>query len=152
MKRYMKGTNMFITEYESLSEFITDINSKPNNTFFKNRHSSERTERTGGDWYATEDYSRANYLLNHGGDAAAKKMAAKVKFTNTTTTAVRSSRPAYGVVGSQASVPRYLQGIPTNMVSRQITYSKQKVVTITKGISYSYRLCGHSRGIQTTLH
>lgn len=136
MRRYMKGDKMFITEYSSLSEFISDINSKPNNQFFEYRHSSQRIERTGGNWYATEDYDRATYLLHHGWDSAAEKMTQKVKPTATTVGVVRSTKPAYGVVGSQASVPRYLQGIPTNMVSRQMTYSKQKVVTITKGIAY----------------
>lgn len=139
MRRYKKGDNMFITEYASLSEFISDINSKPNNKFCQNRHSSQRTERSGKNWYATEDYARATYLLNHGWDSAAKKMAEKVKLNNTVSTPVRSSKPTYGVVGSQASIPRYLQGIPTNMVSRKTVPSKQKVVTITKGISYSSR-------------
>lgn len=139
MKRYMKDKTMFITEYSSLGEFIADIDSKPNNKFFENRHSSQRTEETGGNWYATEDYSRATYLLNHGWDSAAEKMAKKVKLTVPAVGVVRSTKPSYGVVGSQASVPRYLQGIPTNMVSRQMTYSKQKVITLTKGISYSCR-------------
>lgn len=141
MRRYMKEENMYVTEYHSLTEFLSDITSRPNNTFFKDRHSSETYESTStrDKWYNTEDFQQASYLLTHGWDSAAKKMATKVKLTNATSTAVRSSKPAYGVVGSQASVPRYLQGIPTNMVSRQMTYAKQKVVTITKGISYNSR-------------
>lgn len=139
MKRYITGKNTRITEYNSLTEFLTDINSLPNNEYFKDRHSSQRVAQEHDDYYGTVDYAQATHMLTHGWDAAATKLAAKVKLTNATATAVRSSRPAYGVVGSQASVPRYLQGIPTNMVSRQMTYSKQKVVTITKGISYSCR-------------
>lgn len=139
MKRYKNGDKMWITEYDSVGEFISDINSKPNNDFFKDRFSSQRTEKTDNGWYASRDYARATYMINTGWDSAAKKMAEKVKMTNGVSSPVRSSKPAYGVVGSQASVPRYLQGIPTNMVSRQITYSKQKVVTINKGISYSSR-------------
>lgn len=137
MKRYIKDTYTYITEYSSLSEFITDINALPNNRFFTDRHSSQRKEREGGDFYGTVDYQQATYMLTHGWDSAAKKMADKVKMTNSVAAVSRSSKPAYGVVGSQASVPRYLQGIPTNMVSRQTTYTKQKTVTITKGISYS---------------
>lgn len=137
MKRYMNGTDMFITEYHSISEFLNDINSLPNNKFFKDRHSSQRTEANGGDWYMTPDYARATYLLSTGWDAAAEKMQKKVKMTAAVGSQVRTTRPTYGVVGSQASVPRYLQGIPTNMVSRQITHTKNKVVTITKGITYS---------------
>ena len=137
MKRYIKDKNIYITEYSSLSEFITDINSLPNNKYFTNRDLSQRIENEGGDWYKTVDYRQATYLMTHGWDSEAKKMAEKVKMTNTLQTVARSSKPSYGVVGSQASVPRYLQGIPTNMVSRKTVYSKQKVVTITKGISYA---------------
>lgn len=141
MKRYTKTVdrnNIYITEYSSLSEFISDINSLPNNQFYANRElSSQRRESENGDWYKTVDYRQATYMLTHGWDAAAEKMAEKVKMTTPIQAVSRTSKPAYGVVGSQASVPRYLQGIPTNMVSRQTTYAKQKVVTITKGISYS---------------
>ena len=141
MKCYMNGNDLWITEYNSLGEFLQDIDSKPNNEFFKDRHSSQRTESPDKrqKWYMTQDYRRASYLLTHGWDEAAEKMAKKVKITLGSTQTVRSSKPSYGVVGSQASVPRYLQGIPTNMVSRQMTYSKQKVITLTKGISYSCR-------------
>ena len=137
MKRYIKDTTTYITEYNSLSEFIDDISSLPNNRFYPDGHSSERKEREGGTFYGTVDYPQAAYMLTHGWDAAAKKMAEKVKTTRTVSLMSRSSKPSYGVVGSQASIPRYLQGIPTNMVSRQTTYAKQKVVTITKGITYS---------------
>ena len=141
MKRYIKDKNIYVTEYQSLSEFLSDITSKPNNEFFKNRRCSETYESpsTAKKWYSSEDFQQASYLLTHGWDTAAQKMATKVKLTNASSTAIRSSKPAYGVVGTQASVPRYLQGIPTNMVSRQMTYAKQKVVTITKGISYGAR-------------
>lgn len=137
MKRYIKDKTLYITEYNSLSEFITEINSLPNNRFFPDDHSSERKEREGGTFYGTTDYQQATHMLTHGWDAAAKKMAEKVKTTRTVSLMSRSSKPAYGVVGSQASIPRYLQGIPTNMASRQTIYTKQKLVTITKGISYS---------------
>ena len=135
MKRY-EVDNIRITEYSSVSEFLSDINSLPNNKYFKDRHSSQRVVSKTDDFYGTQDYQQAARMLANGWDAAAEKMTAKVKMTNASSTVVRSSKPSYGVVGSQASVPRYLQGIPTNMVSRTATYSKQKVVTITKGISY----------------
>ena len=122
---------IYITEYNSLTEFLSDITSRPNNKFFEDRHSSETYESPtkSRKWYSTTDFREATQLLTHGWDAAAGKLATKVKLTNATATAVRSSKPSYGVVGTQASVPRYLQGIPTNMVSRQSTYAKQKVVS-----------------------
>lgn len=144
VKRYKSKThdverdNIFITEYPSIGDFITDINSLPDNKYFESRdRSSHRVENSDDGWRMSRSYAQAEHLLTHGWDTAAEKMSKKVKVTSTTNAMVRTSRPQFGVVGSQASVPRYLQGIPTNMVSRNMTYSKQKVVTITKGISYS---------------
>ena len=140
MRRYKDGKNVFITEYASVGEFIQTINALPTNKFYKVREddlSSQRKDRDNKGWYASRDYAEATDLITNGWDSAAQRMSTKVKMTTGIASPVRSSKSVYGVVGSQASVPRYLQGIPTNMISRQTTYSKQKVVTITKGISYS---------------
>lgn len=138
MRQYKSGNDIFITEYSSLGEFVASINSLPTNRYFKGRTlSSHKKESDDNGWYRSCDYDRATHLLIHGWDSAAEQMAQKVKLTKGIGSPARTSKPVYGVVGSQASVPRYLQGIPTNMISRQTVYSKQKVVTITKGISYS---------------
>lgn len=138
MRQYKNGNDIFITEYSSLGEFVASINSLPTNRYFKNRSLDSQTkENDDNGWYRSCDYARATYLLTHGWDSAAKQMSEKVKLNKGIGSPARTSKPVYGVVGAQASVPRYLQGIPTNMVSRQTTYSKQKVITITKGISYS---------------
>ena len=135
----MEVFSIHVTEYNSIGEFLSDINSLPNNRYYKDRMlSSQRKESSNRTWYLTSDYSEATQLFSQGWDAAAKRMQQKVKMTTGVNSQVRSSRPTYGVVGFQASVPRYLQGIPTNMVSRQTTVTKNKVVTITKGITYSY--------------
>lgn len=42
----------------------------------------------------------------------------------------------YDVVGYQASVPRYLQGLPTNMVNSRPVQKQEKVITIVKHIGY----------------
>lgn len=42
----------------------------------------------------------------------------------------------YDVVGYQASVPRYLQGLPTNMVNSRPIPKQEKVFTIVKHIGY----------------
>jgi hypothetical protein len=47
-----------------------------------------------------------------------------------------TQRSKYDVVGFQASVPRYLQGIPTNMINKKPVVQKQKVITIVKHVSY----------------
>ena len=139
MKRYKPDSKTCVTEYFSLSEFLNDINSLPNNRFMKDMDYSQEKYSDDNNWSGTASYERATELITNGWDAQAKKLSSKVSPISGAREGVKSSKPAYGVVGSQASVPRYLQGIPTNMVSRQMTYSKQKVITITKGISYSAR-------------
>ena len=42
----------------------------------------------------------------------------------------------YDVVGYQASVPRYLQGLPTNMINNRPVQKQEKVITIIKHIGY----------------
>jgi hypothetical protein len=42
----------------------------------------------------------------------------------------------YDIVGYQASVPRYLQGLPQNMINSKSIQKKEKVVTIVKHIGY----------------
>jgi hypothetical protein len=45
-------------------------------------------------------------------------------------------RAVFDIVGFQASVPRYLQGIPTNMINKKTFKQKAKVVTLVKSVSY----------------
>lgn len=42
----------------------------------------------------------------------------------------------YNISGFQCSVPRYLQGIPTNMINQKRVPAKQKVMTIVKHIGF----------------
>lgn len=137
MKRYKPNEKTFVTEYFSLNEFLTEINSLPNNRFMKDVEASSREYSDDDNWSGTKTYEEATKLITNGWDSQAKKLSKAVALSNNSSGTVKCSKPSYGVVGSQASVPRYLQGIPTNMVSRQMTYAKQKVITITKGISYS---------------
>lgn len=136
MKRYKPNKDVFITEYASIQEFIQTINSLPNNKYFKNQNSSHDGSES---FCGTKSYEEAEQLLVGGWEEGSELLSQKVKPTQKVSATVKSSRPVYSVIGSQASVPRYLQGIPTNMISRKATYTKQKVVTLTKGISYSVR-------------
>ena len=45
-------------------------------------------------------------------------------------------RNEYNIAGFQCSVPRYLQGIPTNMINQKRVPSKQKVMTVVKHIGF----------------
>lgn len=136
MKRYTVDDSINITEYSSMGEFLRDINSLPNNKFYQHINESQRTGNQ--NWSGTSSYKEALELSNTGWTTAATKMATKVKMTASESHSARTSKPVYSIVGSQACVPLYLQGVPTNMCSRKTLYTKQKVVTVTKGISYNF--------------
>ena len=46
------------------------------------------------------------------------------------------TKPEYSIAGYQCSVPRYLQGIPTNMINSKRVPTKQKTMTVVKHIGF----------------
>lgn len=124
------GYKIYMEEYNSISEFIQTINSKPQNPEITSKQSEfGRYSFTG-----THDYNEAENLLLHGWVEESEKLNEMLKLK---TLKEKSVKNIYDVAGFQCSVPRYLQGIPTNMINQKVVTKKQKVITITKNISYS---------------
>lgn len=48
-------------------------------------------------------------------------------------------KPKYDIVGGNASVPRYLQGIPTNMINRKNKPNKERIITFYKTMPYTWQ-------------
>lgn len=46
------------------------------------------------------------------------------------------TKPEYSIAGYQCSVPRYLQGIPTNMINSKRVPAKQKTMTVVKHVGF----------------
>lgn len=134
MKHTWIENKISVTEFDTLGEFLSYIKNAPKNKFYQNRNNSESE---GYSFTHTHSCQEAEELATKGWDRASVQMSNKIKVNQTTEIQSHRTKPVYGVVGSQASVPRYLQGIPTNMVSRTSVPVKQKIITITKGISYS---------------
>lgn len=133
--KYQEIQHEKIQEFESIHEFITFLNESPVHHHFDPKALSSET---GSEYFTkTSSYKEAIDLLQSGYLPAATKMASSIKLKNSTQQDYKSSRQSFSVVGGQASVPRYLQGIPTNMIDRKTTPAKQKVITLTKEISYS---------------
>jgi hypothetical protein len=65
----------------------------------------------------------------------AEKLSKRVK-PETKSQQSHRPKPFYNVVGGQASVPRYLQGIPTNMVDRKQVPIKSKIIVVNKDVWY----------------
>src|SRR5690606_7467798 len=84
----------------------------------------------------TNSFEEAQELMKNGWDTMAKKIEAKLQAKKSEVSYTTTRRSHYDVAGFQASVPRYLQGIPTSMINQKQVVKKQKVVTLVKSISY----------------
>lgn len=82
-------------------------------------------------------YDEAKQLLLNGWNSKAEELVATMKAKFVELSQNKGRRPVYDVVGHQASVPRYLQGVPTNMVRNVSVPKRQKVVTLVKVNSYN---------------
>lgn len=85
----------------------------------------------------TDSFEDAMDLMLKGWSEGAKKLTSSLNIANSKMQDKEVKRAIHDVVGFQASVPRYLQGIPTNMVNKKSVKQKQKIVTLTKSIAYS---------------
>ena len=124
--------------FDTISELLSYINSTPISPLFTgHRLSSQNTWDS--EWFGTQDFNEALDLLHKGWCPEAKQLSEKVPI-KTTQSSLQSQRPTHSVVGYQASVPRYLQGIPTNMITSKPVTNKQKIITLYKSLSYASRI------------
>lgn len=135
MRRKIDG-NVYITEFETITELVHFIKTnKPKEKLKKsNGYDSESTDKDRVINNKTKDFAEAEDLLLHGWEHGTKEIKNKVDAKDTGVAMKQKS--VYDVVGYQASVPRYLQGIPTNMVNKTNIKQKNKVITINKCASY----------------
>lgn len=124
------GYKVYMEEYNSISEFVQTINSRKQNPNMTSKGSETATYEFSG----TNNYKEAEDLLLHGWTEESEKLNEMLKLKSLKEKSVKN---IYDVAGFQCSVPRYLQGIPTNMINQKVVTKKQKVITITKNISYS---------------
>ena len=82
----------------------------------------------------TENFEEAKDLLLHGWEHGTREIKGRVEAKETGVN--MKQKTVYDVAGYQCSVPRYLQGIPTNMINKKSVAQKNKVITINKSCSY----------------
>lgn len=123
-----------IKEYSSISAFEDYINNTPLNNIF--RWAPLASSTSGEAFTGTKTYEEAVDLLKHGWDEGSKKIEQQLKLIAKDVGHVKTKTTTYDVTGFQASVPRYLQGIPTNMINHKEVIRKQKVITLVKNINY----------------
>ena len=133
-KTYGKNTS-YIREFDSLNEFESYITNTPLNDTFR----WQKLSSTNGSYSftQTQSYEEATKLLKDGWSSMAQDLTNKLKVIKNQVVNEHVQKILYDVVGFQASVPRYLQGIPTSMVNKKLVPVKQKVITLDKDISYN---------------
>jgi hypothetical protein len=125
---------IFTQDFSSIHEFYEHCKTAPINKKVFSKLASVKGEYS---FTLTRSYEEAEKLLLNGWDEGSKKLTQKLKMVNSQVAAKEIKRAVYDIVGFQASVPRYLQGIPTNMINKKTVKQKQKVITITKGMNYN---------------
>lgn len=122
-------------EFKSIGEFENFINTTPLNDVCR----WHKLDSVSSDvkWTGTQSFEEAMKLLKTGWDDMAKKLETRLALEKQTIQQTTKQRMQYDVAGFQASVPRYLQGIPQSMVNTKRVPQKQKVITLVKNISYN---------------
>lgn len=133
-RTYGKITS-YIREFDSLNEFESYITNTPLNDTFRWKKLSSTDGSYG--FTQTHSYEEATKLFKDGWDKMAQDLTSKLKVIQNQVVEAQVQKILYDVVGFQASVPRYLQGIPTSMVNKKRVPVKQRVITLNKDISYN---------------
>lgn len=120
-----------IREFDSIGELVSFLDTTPANGKYDNHSKTNSHEFT-----HTRSYKEAMELLLRGWTEAANKMTRALKTLPQPALAKRQ-KSVYSVAGHTASVPRYLQGVPTNMIASVPDRRKQPVVVINHSIAYS---------------
>lgn len=134
MKKTMDG-NKSISEFDSINEFYKYLCDTPFNEAFRWEHhvSVDSSYR----FTQTYNFDEAVNLMKDGWSDMAKKLNAKLQVKEKQNAMVNKRKMVNSVAGFQPIVPLYLAGVPTNMVQQKMVPVKQKIVNITKSVTYS---------------
>lgn len=140
MKKYEvkeDGKTINFIEFESINELVKyNLVNLPSKIFASKQVSTSVT-RDHQTFTGTKSYEEASNLLLNGWSDGAVKLTKQLKIANQKPTAVEVKRAVNDIVGFQVNVPRYLQGIPNNMINKRSVKQKQKIMTLTKSIDYN---------------
>ena len=118
MREYTKGVNTFI-EFNSIQEFVEYLKKDVTDNF-KNVLSSEN-------------------LLKNGWTQMTERLKTQLK-AQTKMAPTMTSKNVLSVQGYQPVVPNYLMGLPNSMITKKVVPVKQKVVTLSKCVAYSWKV------------
>lgn len=125
-----------VIEYGSMNEFYDYLCKTPfNNSFRWEQHMSVNNTES---FTQTKSFEQAVDLMKNGWQDMSQKLVQRLKIEEQRMEPVMRPKTVYGVAGYQAVVPLYLNGVPTNMLSKKQVPTKQKVITLNKCINYSW--------------
>lgn len=129
--------NVTTISFESIHEVVQFLKNTKRTPFYQTAHSSDKISGWETKFTGTRTFDEAMELLLHGWNQGAETLNTRLTTANKQDAPIQVSRTIYDVAGYQACVPRYLQGIPTNMINRRIVTQKQKVVDVVRDIGYA---------------
>ena len=129
------GKGTYVREFSSLNDFEQYITNTPLNEVF--RWSKLQSVTSPESFTQTKNYEEAAQLFKNGWQDMAQKLTKQLKVHEQQVENAMVQKVMFDIVGFQASVPRYLQGIPTSMVNKKVVPVKQRVITLNKDISYN---------------
>lgn len=128
------GKKEFV-KFNSLEEFYEFIMNTPFNDTFK---WGNLISKTGSYSYSqTNSFEEAVELFKTGWQDMSEVLTQRLNVEMGRMEKVMVSKNVVDVQGYQPIVPLYLNGIPTNMISRKMQPMKQKVITLNKSVSYN---------------
>ena len=100
-------------------------------------HSHTLSSNTKRGIFYFDTFDEALKALKYGWEDGRCQLESKVKELNLRTNETKKIKYEYNVVGGNACVPRYLQGIPTNMIKSNMVSKETKVINIYKTAPYT---------------
>ena len=134
MRKYRTEEGIYVTDFQNITELVHFIETNEVYPNFKNKASGPDSISGDKRFTETENFEEAKDLLLHGWEHGTKEIKGRVEAKETGVN--MKQKTVYDVVGYQCSVPRYLQGIPTNMINKKSVAQKNKVITVNKNCSY----------------
>ena len=131
----MRGRHKIkVQQFDSITDFREYLAEAQPNSIFRNER-QQSVETRYNEFYGTDSYEEAERIFKEGWTKVSERITKAIKTPLVSANAPKS-KPTYGLVGGQASVPRYIQGIPTSMIDRKPVQQQSKIIVINKCIGF----------------